>query len=149
MRRLLLLVALFAASVVTAADAKIHKLLPHLLDAQGRISRSPSLYERDAYQAWLRTHPESVSGLRFDVNWKARRTAGTAWVLRLELRTTQRAGGQPLVLETPVKAPNWGSRWTSLTLAGEDWRKEGDVTAWRATLLAEGKEVATSQSFLW
>ena len=47
-------------------------MLPHYLDKEGRHTLSPSLYERDAYQAILRQNPEKRGGMRFDVQWKAR-----------------------------------------------------------------------------
>ncbi len=39
----------------TAAPAKVIKVLPHFLDQKGRHALSPSLYDRDAYQAHLRS----------------------------------------------------------------------------------------------
>jgi len=47
-----------------AADAvtgKVVKVLPFFLDAQGRIAKSPSLFDRDVYQAYLREHTNEVS----------------------------------------------------------------------------------------
>jgi len=61
-----------------AADAvtgKVVKVLPFFLDAQGRIAKSPSLFDRDVYQAYLREHTNEVSGVRFDVLWKAGKSA--------------------------------------------------------------------------
>ncbi|MGD1085598.1 MAG: hypothetical protein ABSA47_12735, partial [Verrucomicrobiota bacterium] len=57
MRRLchfFLLVCLFTARTGFAADGKVIKALPELLNTNGVASLSPSLFERDAYQAWLR-----------------------------------------------------------------------------------------------
>ena len=66
--RLLIVSSILIATVASqAAEGKIIKVLPHLLDKKGRHTLSPSLYERDAYQAKLRTHPEDISALRFDV----------------------------------------------------------------------------------
>src|SRR5262245_38003531 len=65
--------------------ARIYKVLAHFVDSKGRHSLSPSLYERDAYQAELRRHPERISGMRFDVNWRVR-NASEPIRLRLELR---------------------------------------------------------------
>ena len=55
------------ATLSHAADAKVRKVLPSLVDLEGRASLHPSLYERDAYQAYLRKNPELVGGMRFDV----------------------------------------------------------------------------------
>ena len=41
------------------------------------------------------------------------------------------------------------SRWTSLTLAGEDYKNFGEVTAWRVTLWDGEQLVGEQKSFLW
>src|SRR5438876_12384074 len=67
---------LLAALPATSATGRVIKVLPEFLDLQGRSSLAPSLYERDAYQAVLREHPERRAGIRFYVQWK---TKGPAW----------------------------------------------------------------------
>src|SRR2546427_7188198 len=66
------------------APAKIIKVLPLFLDLEGRQSLSPSLYDRDAYQAKLRREPKERSALRFDVQWRSKET--TQLKLRAEMR---------------------------------------------------------------
>ena len=59
---------------------------------------SPSLYERDAYQARLRAHPEHRYGMRFDVQWRADREG----FIRLEVvdaATDAGVGERPPVWE--------------------------------------------------
>ena len=128
-----------------AAPARIMKVLPHLLDRDGRYSLSPSLYERDAYQALLRKSPEKCAGIRFDVRWKAQ--AGNRVKLRIDIRGSTTA--EPLVLEQMVRRNHWYDRWTSLTLANESYQKVGEVIAWRATLWEGDKLLAERKSFLW
>src|SRR5690349_2174877 len=99
-----------------AAEAKILKVLPQYIDLDGHRSLSPSLYERDAYQALLRKHPEKRSGLRFDINWKAKRHDDEKLTLRLELRGSGRDYSQPIVLERPVRPARLFSTWSSLLL---------------------------------
>jgi len=144
---LVLLSALFAVRLMAAAEGEVVKVLPHLLDKAGRHSLSPSLFERDAYQAELRKHPERVGGIRYDIHWKVRGAAATKLRLRLQLRTSERAGVAPIVLETPVPAKSGG--WTALSLDAEAYRKAGNVQAWRATLLDGDTEIAEQRSFLW
>ncbi|MBI3878842.1 MAG: hypothetical protein HY301_02105 [Verrucomicrobia bacterium] len=139
----------FAPAALRAAEGKIVKVLPHYLDEKGRHTLAPSLYERDAYQSHLRKHRDLCSALRYDIEWKAGKTGGAPLKLRLELRAGQSAGGEPLVLEEEVKPPKFFSRWTSLTLGGEAFKKAGDVAAWRATLWAGDTMVAEQKSFLW
>src|ERR1044072_4390491 len=115
-----------------AAAPRIRKVLPHLLDREGRQSLSPSLYERDAYQAILRQNPEKCSGLRFDVQWKARAADSKRLKLRIEVRGNKAA--EPSILEQAVPRNHWYHRWSSLTLDGESYRKLGGVISWRASL---------------
>lgn len=146
---LLLLLSLVFARLVSAADGKVIKVLPHLLDQAGRHSLSPSLFERDAYQAVLRKHPEKVSGLRYDVCWRVRGGDKSKLKLRLQLRTARGDPTAPLVLEAPVKARFGSGGWASVTLDGETYRRSGQVQAWRATLLEGDTEIAEQKSFLW
>jgi hypothetical protein len=150
MRRLtLLLLCVAVCYSAEAATGRVIKVLPHLLDLKGRHALSPSLYERDAYQAYLREHPEEQSGVRFDVQWKARGTAQEALRLRVEVRGVAR-GSLPkqLVIERAVKS-GWWSRWSGLTLDGRDFEELGDVTAWRVTLWDNNQLLGEQKSFLW
>jgi hypothetical protein len=133
---------------VEAASAKIIKVLPHYVDREGRIALSPSLFERDAYQALLRRDRNLCSGLRFDVQWKAKPAAGTL-KLRLELVTPTVSRVRPLVLELPVRPKALGSRWSRVALEGEAFRTAGEVTAWRASLWNGDQLLAEQHSFLW
>ncbi|MBI3878418.1 MAG: hypothetical protein HY300_21040 [Verrucomicrobia bacterium] len=147
MRRPLVLLLLFTASLpVRGADARLLKVLPHYLDAEGRHALSPSLYERDAYQAQLRKKPELVSALRFDVQWKAKSKSDLK--LRVEVR-----GGKPdvtpVVLEQFVTPARWGSSWTSVVMGRDAYEQMGGMVAWRATLWRGDERVAEQKSFLW
>lgn len=132
-----------------AADARILKVLPHYMDHEGRISLSPSLYERDAYQDVLRHHPEQRSAMRFDINWKAKRARGQRPLLRIELRSSNGEASKPLVLEQAVRPHHVFSTWSSLVLKGEDYEKFGQLLAWRATLWQGTELLAEQKSFLW
>lgn len=150
-----LLILLFSLGLFTAAHAadsaagKVVKVLPLLLDQEGRAATSPSLFDRDAYQVFLRDHTNEVSALRFDVLWKAAKSAGKKLKLRTELRGIG-AGGRPVLktLETEV-APGTFRQWTSLTLGGDDYKNFGSVVAWRVTLWNGGQLFGEQKSFLW
>ena len=143
---LLILTAGFAFNA-EAATARIVKVLPHLLDNEGRHTLSPSLYERDAYQAFLRKNPDKCSGLRFDVQWKVKAADWSQLRLRLEIRGSKE--GKPFVVDQPARRNHWYNRWSSLTLDGESYQKVGDVISWRATLWEGDKLLAEQKSFLW
>jgi hypothetical protein len=131
------------------ASGKIVKVLHHYLDAQGRHTLAPSLYERDAYQAYLRKNPEKRGSVRFDIQWKVRGAKTSQLTLRLEVRGSLAHRDKPLVVEQPVKRrAGWG-RWSSVTLEGDTFKELGDVVAWRTTLWAGDQQIAEQKSFLW
>ncbi len=149
---IVMLFFLAATLSASAATGRVIKVLPQYLDLKGRASLSPSLYDRDAYQAQLRKHPEQRSGLSMNVNWRGRAAAGTTLKLRAELRGTVK-GDLPsqTTFEQAVKVgkSGVGSGWVKLTLSGEDYRKLGEVTAWRVSLWNGDQFVAEQKSFLW
>lgn len=148
MRRLLSTLLLLASLSVFASD-RVIKVLPLLLDQQNRDAVSPSLFDRDAYQAYLRQHTNEISAMRFDVWWKAAKSENGNLKLRAELRGIG-AKGLPtqMVLETNVAAGTF-SKWNSLPLAGADFQKLGALVSWRVTLWNGEKMMGEQKSFLW
>jgi hypothetical protein len=137
----------FAAA---AATGKVIKVLPHFLDLHGRHTLSPSLFDRDAYQAVLREHPEQRSAIRFDIEWKSKETPAAPLRMQLEVRgvATQKTVVQ-LKLEKSVDPTSWLGGWTSLTVKDNDYKKLGDLTAWRVTLWEGNRLLSEQKSFLW
>jgi hypothetical protein len=138
------------ASVAEAAEGRVIKVLPQFLDLQGQTTIAPSLYDRDAYQKFLSTHPAKRSGMRFAVQWKAQTSKTGQLKLRVELRGVAQ-GNLPrqTVVETGVQQRHWFSQWTDLLLTGDAYREFGDVTAWRATLWDGDQLLSEQKSFLW
>jgi hypothetical protein len=133
-----------------AATGKVIKVLPLFLDLKGRQALSPSLYDRDAYQAILHQHPEKRSGLRYAIQWK---TKGGVWEplkLRLEVRGIAE-GNVPreLTIDKNVDPGGRFSRWSSITLGREEYAVLGEVTAWRVTLWEGEQMLGEQKSFLW
>ena len=146
---LFLLGSLSATFASDAVSGRVVKVLPLFLDLKGRDAVSPSLYDRDAYQAHLRQHTNEISAIRFDVLWKASNAGGVKLKLRVELRGVG-AGGLPrqMTLEQSV-TPGFFRRWTSLVLGGADYKNFGSLVAWRATLWSDGRLLGEQKSFLW
>jgi hypothetical protein len=147
------LLFLFALSVPaeTVVSGRVLKVLPLFLDLKGRTSVSPSLLERDAYQAQLRDKPALRSGLEFAVKWRASGPPETQLTLRLEMR-----GGRPGQLPTQTTleqtlTPKGGlfGAWTSVPLIGKEYQRVGEVNSWRATLWHGTRLLAEDKSFLW
>ena len=146
---LVLIFLSLAKSTVTADTGRVVKVLPHFLDLQGRSALSPSLYDRDAYQAQLRQHPQQCSGMRFDILWRARSLTNKVARLRLELRGTTKGNlpGQ-ITLETEGRVTGT-SHWAKIQLDGGKYKTFGAITAWRATLWSGDRMIGEQKSFLW
>jgi hypothetical protein len=147
LRAFLVIVLFGAATSLQAAEARIVKVLPHLLDSKGRNALAPSLFERDAYQAHLRDFPEKVSALRFDVQYKA--GGRDPLVLRIEVRGSKMAVNHSRIFETDVKPHRFFSSWGALHLDKKTYDEIGNIVAWRATLWRDGEQIAEQLSFLW
>lgn len=135
------------AMPLMAAEGKIHKVLPTFIDKEGRHTLSPSLYERDAYQAVLRNNPLQRDGLRFDVHWKARKSS--ALKLRISMRGSKNDQPTDAMIEMPVKPPGLFSKWSALLVRGDDYTKIGELRSWQATLWDGEQMIAEQKSFLW
>ena len=142
----LLLIALPTAPA-SAQSAKVFKALPQYLDLQGRHTLSPSLFERDAYQALLRKNPSQRSGLRFAIHWKA---SGAKEVkLRVEMRGALGKEPTKAMVEKTVTAGRTSRKWTDAALTGDDYKKFGELLAWRVTVWDGATQLAEQTSFLW
>jgi len=146
-----LLCSFLLALPVAGATGRVVKVLPQFLDGEGRSSLSPSLYERDAYQAELRKHPDRRSSLRYYVQWK---TQGAVWEplkLRLELRGVAQANlPKQLVLEQElINKRTLFSKWAQITLTKDQYLRLGEVTAWRVSLWEGANLIGEQKSFLW
>jgi hypothetical protein len=149
---LILLAALGLAAASPAAEAvtgRIVKVLPFLLDRQGRDALSPSLFDRDAYQAHLREHTNEVSAVRIDVLWKATKAPDEKIKIAVELRGVgTNSVPRMTMLETSVTPGRFG-KWTEIPLAGDDYKNFGVVVAWRVTLWNGDQKLSEQKSFLW
>jgi hypothetical protein len=128
-------------------SARLVKVLPHFVDQRGRIALSPSLYERDAYQAQLRKNPSQQGGMRFDVQWKSSST--NRFLLRLELRGNKANVGTTLTLQQSVKYTGFFSTWSRLPITKDAHTALGELSAWRATMWDGERLLAEQKSFLW
>jgi hypothetical protein len=153
MRRILMILLLLgplpAAFASDAVTGRVVKVLPLLLDFKGQDAISPSLYDRDAYQAYLRQHTNEISAVRFDVLWKASDAGGTKLKLRMELRGV---GTNDMPRQTMLEqevTPKFFRHWTSLKLEGADYKNFGAIICWRATLWSGDHKLGEQKSFLW
>ena len=147
--QLLAMVLMLGIATTSIATPKITKVLPHLLDENGQHTISPSLLERDAYQAQLRKNPELCSGIRFDIKWsKGKRKNKTSSNLKLQVELQTSASNKPIVLTKIIKL-NKNGGWDSLKFDDERYKKSGKIIAWRTILLEDNDILAERKSFLW
>ena len=143
---------LLSVSVVWAGEGKVYKVLPQFLDKKGRQSLAPSLYERDAYQAYLSKHSPERSALQIAVEWRAKGVDWEKTKIRAELRGLLTNNLQTVTLEEPVKRGGlFGlfGHWTDLKLTGDGYKKFGALVAWRVTLWEGDRQLSAQESFLW
>ena len=145
---MILCCSLICASEAYGAETRVIKVLTHLVDAEGRTALAPSLFERDAYQLHLRTNPDLVAGMRFDVQFKVPRDAGPL-LLRIEARGSKSGLGRAQVFEKEVVPATWFSTWGRIALDKAGTEALGTVVAWRASLWRDGELLAEQESFLW
>lgn len=139
---------LIGALVAGCSSApKVVKVLPHLRDREGRVALSPSLYDRDAYQARLRAQPAERSGLQFDVQWRAPATGGLK--LLVEMRGALSNELTTARLEVPLRSGGATVRWATAALTGDRYANFGELASWRVTLWNGTDLLAEQQSFLW
>jgi hypothetical protein len=146
-----LLVLLALTLPCGAATGRVIKVLPFYLDLQGRHTRSPSLFERDVYQAYLLQNPEKRSGMMYDVHWKIKGRAEAPLRLQVELRGMAEGNlpSQTVLEQTVQSGGGWFGHWTGLILSGEKYKQLGTVTAWRVTLWEGTRLLGEQESFLW
>ena len=146
---IVLLLLLAGSPMVWGGPDRIIKVLPHYVDLQGRHAVSPSLFERDAYQAMLRQNPLKQGGRQFDIQWKARKRAGRTLQLRLELVTIHHVKGSPFTVDLDVTPTGTFHRWKRVKLDKALTDRLGEIIAWRVTLREGGAELSEQKSFLW
>ena len=136
-------------STGVSQSAKVLKVLPHFLDRQGRHTLNPSLFERDAYQFYLRQHREEIGKLRYDIQWNSTFTSDVQLVICLELIGSKEFREAPLRLEETISKKGIASRWTAISLTDEEFNAIGEVLAWRVTIWDGDRLMGERKSFLW
>ncbi len=152
-RKLLCLLPVLAAAVLTACASKpqgFTKVKIYRLDPQARISAvDPSIpFEKDyhLHGAVTTEQRQARQGNYYTFFWKADdRTRPVT--LRFEYR--QSVTRASVKRQEQVISDVKGSNITKFNVTGEEYFTGGKVLAWRAVLLQDGKEVASTQSFMW
>jgi hypothetical protein len=146
---LIVLGFLFSVALVRASEGEVSKVLAQYLDKKGRQSLAPSLYERDAYQAYLRKHPLLRTAIRLEVEYKGKGLDWDKTTLRAEMRGLVTNSIETITLEEPVKKSGFFGGWARFEISGDKYKKFGELVAWRVTLWEGDREVSKKESFLW
>lgn len=140
---------ILGVSASSAADLKIVRIMPDYqpADAFVRISEYFNGKENTGGATILRTQPARRDGYYFLIRVKAAKPMEVAWV---ETQVITPTSPTPRVDSFAVSLVP-GSQVIKLGLTGTDWPEPKAVpVAWKLRILsADGKEMATEQSFLW
>jgi len=136
-------------SVAFAGEGKVLKVLPQFLDKKGREGLYPSLYERDAYQVYLRKHPDERASLRLEVQWKAKNVDWSNVKLRAEMRGVSGNSLRAITLEQTAVKKGWFSTWAEFKISGDEFKQFGDLAAWHVSLWEGTTKLSELKSSLW
>ena len=132
-----------------ASDLKIVRVMPdyHPADDFVRISEYFNGKENTGGATVLRTQPTRRDGYYFLVRIKTTSPIEVAWI---EAQVITPTNPEPRTDSFAVSIPA-GSQVIKLGLTGTDWSDSKAVpVAWKLRFLAaDGKELATEQSYLW
>ena len=101
--------------------------------------------ERRYFGAVSQMERRSREGHYYSVHWSAARPADVR--VRMEYRQ-QKLGLHVQAMERFYSGAK-GAQKTEFSVIGDDYHEDGAVTAWRVTLIENGRIVAVTQSFLW
>jgi hypothetical protein len=88
--------------------------------------------------------------MRFIVQWKTKGQPAAPLNLRVELRGVARGDfPKQLAIEKPVEPGGWFSQWAEVPLVGVEYKRFGQVTAWRVTLWEGSQLLGEQRSVLW
>jgi hypothetical protein len=152
-RSLLRLLPVFAAVAFSSCATKpqgFTKVKIYRLNPEAKIQAvDPSLpFEHDhlLYGAVSREDREARRGNYYTFFWK---TDDRSQPVKLRFEYRQ-ANTRSAVKKQEMDIANVkGSNVTHFQITGSEYKKDGKVLAWRAVLLQGGKEIATTQSFMW
>jgi hypothetical protein len=83
-----------------------------------------------------------------EIQWKAPKKSGDAEI-RVELRGSSPIGTESVTLKETAQPTGVFSKWKSVKLEGDAYKKFGELLAWRVTVWQGGQQVAEQKSFLW
>ena len=97
---------------------------------------------------YMRRGQSTEPSFEFAILWSVR-NAKPLKKISLQLEYSQMGRHEPQKLDLQFPTLKSGSRWSRFTLKGDDYVKNGDVIAWKISVLGDGTVLATKRSILW
>jgi hypothetical protein len=149
-----LLLAVAAAGLVSCAstskDAEISKVNYYRFDSKKKlVTADPSISFEQKYYLYGAISEEEVAareGIYFNVHWGVK---DRSQPVKLVLQYRQAKTGAALYSKEVEPSSIKGSNTTEMSVIGDDWVKNGHVTAWKISLMRGKEEVAEHHSYLW
>ena len=111
------------------------------------IEEAVSLNQVSTFR-YMRREQSTERSFDFAIRWSVRSIKPSEKIsLQLEYLQTNRHEPQKLELHFPTLKS--GSRWSRFTLKGDDYTKNGDVIAWKISVLRAGTVLTAKRSILW
>ncbi len=138
-------------SCASAPEVGFTKVKVYRLDPDKKVDGSdPSInFEQKHYLYGAVTTEErrARKGNYYTFFWRVADTAKPVTV-KLEYRQAE-TGFQVHTLESTASTITSGNNITRFQVTGDTFRKNGRINGWRATLMQNGRAVATRESYLW
>ncbi len=133
-------------------DFSFRKTIQYLLDPTLKTTTSPQVDASVAFERSYRVYGAITAldarqryGNYYTIFWRARRRADVT--VRLEYRQ-ERLHAFTQAREVTYPRAH-GTNRTVFAIIGDDFIDDGRVIAWRASLIVDGRIVATNRSYLW
>ncbi len=158
-----IILASCATTPVPATKLQKANVLPLALDDDFQFRKVKLFYYQPVNPPRTESEPVNIEHLRlafgaitrvdtlerlgnyFTFFWRATREADVT--LRLEYR--QASLGNYVMAQERYYPAEKGSFESDFTVIGDDYSEFGEVTAWRALLIVDGRIVGLRQSFMW
>ena len=145
--------AVAAAGLVscsTSKDAEISKVKYYRFDARKRlVTADPAISFEQKYYLYGAVSEEEVAarqGIYFNVHWGVK---DRSQPVKLVLTYRQANTGSALHTKEVEPGTIKRSNVTEISVVGDEWLKDGHLTAWKISLMRGKEELAEHHSYLW
>ncbi len=143
--------ALSPSSAVAGPAVEIDKVKYTHIDFEKKFDTDDPMIDFERryllYGAVTSKEQKAREGKYYTVFWKSKdRSPGL--VIRFEYIQAN-TGDKIKVKETVVDKISWGKNITDITVIGDEYHQDGNVLAWKVSLVRDGQELDAVESYLW